>query len=71
MALGCLAVSFLLHFGWNYLHDSDIAAIIQALAVAIILYPLSVWLILRGNTYAKNDDSYSHSTAQDALAFTR
>ena len=71
VALGCLAASFLLHFGWNYLHDSDIAAVIQALAVAIILYPLSVWLILRGNKYAHDDDSYSHSTAEEALAFTR
>ena len=69
--LGCLAAAFLLHFCWNYLHDSEVAAIIQAVTVALILYPLSMWLVLRGNKLAKGDESYSHSTADDALAFIR
>lgn len=69
--LGCLAAAFLLHFCWNYLHDSEVAAIIQAVTVALILYPLSIWLVLRGNKLAKGDESYSHSTADDALAFIR
>ena len=45
------------------------AAIIQAVGIALILYPLSIWLVLRGNKLAKADESYSHSTAEDALAF--
>lgn len=69
--LGCLAAAFLLHFCWNYLHDSEVAAIIQAVTVALILYPLSIWLVLRGNMLAKTDETYSHSTADDALAFIR
>ena len=69
--LGCLAAAFLLHFCWNYLHDSEVAAIIQAVTVALILYPLSIWLVLRGNKLAKADESYSHSTADDALAFVQ
>lgn len=71
VALGCLAASFLLHFGWNYLYDSAIFAVIQALVVALILYPLSIWLIRRCNKYARSDESYSHSTTADALVFTR
>ncbi|WP_408922275.1 hypothetical protein ACKFR4_11360 [Corynebacterium tuberculostearicum] len=47
------------------------AAIIQAVTVALILYPLSIWLVLRGNKLARSDESYSHSTADDALAFIR
>lgn len=69
--LGALAASFTLHFCWNYLHDSEVASIIQAVVVALILYPLSIWLVLRGNKLAKTDESYSHSTAEDALAFIR
>ncbi len=59
------------HFCWNYLHDSEVAAIIQAVTVALILYPLSIWLVLRGNKLARSDESYSHSTADDALAYIR
>ena len=40
------------------MHDDEILMIVQYIVVALVLYPLSIFLILRGNKLAKQDDSY-------------
>ena len=44
--------------------------IVISLAVGV-LTSAGVWLVLRGNKLARSDESYSHSTADDALAYIR
>ncbi|MFW9242452.1 PrsW family intramembrane metalloprotease [Corynebacterium striatum] len=55
---GFMACAFGFHFCWNYMHDDEILMFIQYIVVALVLYPFSIFLILRGNKLTKQDDSY-------------
>lgn len=60
VALGWLAVSFLLHFGWNY-QGGEVAAGVTTVVVCLILYPLIFWLMRRGWQAARNDRTYAYT----------
>ncbi|WPF68720.1 PrsW family intramembrane metalloprotease [Corynebacterium sp. 21KM1197] len=60
-ALGWFLVGFGLHFAWNLLWNSEVAQIINMIVVALVMYPLVVWLFIRGNRQARRDDTYAYS----------
>lgn len=60
-ALGWFLVAFGLHFGWNLIYGSEIAQIINMIVVALVMYPLAVWLLIRGHRQARRDDTYAYS----------
>ncbi|CAB0673761.1 PrsW family intramembrane metalloprotease [Corynebacterium diphtheriae] len=55
VGLCALGVAFFLHFTWNLQFDSYAKQIANFIIVALILYPLMVWLWLRCHRQAKND----------------
>lgn len=67
MIFGFLFLAFALHFAWNYTFSSEVLLVIKAVLVALVLYPLSIYLIIRGNRLAKQDSSYSYSPGTESL----
>ncbi|KQB84581.1 PrsW family intramembrane metalloprotease [Corynebacterium oculi] len=60
-ALGWFLVAFTLHFSWNLLWNSEIAQVFNMIGVALVMYPLAIWLLIRGNRQARRDDTYVYS----------
>ncbi|MDK8450503.1 PrsW family intramembrane metalloprotease [Corynebacterium mastitidis] len=60
-ALGGFLVAFALHFSWNLLYGNEAAQIANMIAVALVMYPLAVWLFIRGNRRARRDDTYAYT----------
>lgn len=67
MIFGYLALAFVLHFAWNYMVSTDLLLVIKAVLVALVLYPLSFYLIVHGNLLARRDTSYSYSSGEESL----
>ncbi|MCH6197064.1 PrsW family intramembrane metalloprotease [Corynebacterium mastitidis] len=59
--LGWFLVAFGLHFSWNLLYGNEAAQIVNMIAVALVMYPLAVWLFIRGNRRARRDDTYAYT----------
>ena len=56
---GWLFVAFALHFAWNLLWPTERAQIISYLVVALVMYPLFIWVWLRAHRAAREDVSYA------------
>ena len=67
IGVGALFVSFCLHFAWNYMWDATWQLIAQYILVALIMYPLVIYLGIRAHRLAKADDTYSHSPGAVSL----
>lgn len=60
VALGWLAVSFLLHFAWNY-QGGQVASAATSIVAAAVMYPLICWLMWCGWRQARADRSYAYT----------
>lgn len=61
---GSVLVAFLLHFGWNAIYASVTAQIANYVVVGGIGYPLVIWMYIRCNRAAKDDEQSSLSPIQ-------
>lgn len=60
---GWLFVAFALHFAWNLLWTSERAQIISYVVVALVMYPLFIWVWVRAHRAARADASYAFTPA--------
>ncbi|HAT1130770.1 PrsW family intramembrane metalloprotease [Corynebacterium striatum] len=56
---GFLLLAFGLHFCWNYLPENTTLIPVQYVLVGLVLYPLNIYLVYRGNKFAREDTTYS------------
>lgn len=61
-AIGWTLLAFALHFVWNLLWEEPIMQLINILVVAIIMYPLAIWLYLRCHRSARADEGQVEMT---------
>lgn len=52
---GSTALAFALHFGWNFMPGSPVLQVVGMVAVALVGYPLVIWLAIKGHRAAKED----------------
>ncbi|MBV7293476.1 PrsW family intramembrane metalloprotease [Corynebacterium sp. TAE3-ERU16] len=53
-----VSVAFAAHFCWNIMYDDTRAAMVSMGAVALVIYPLFIWLFIRGWRAARRDAGY-------------
>ncbi|RSZ63774.1 PrsW family intramembrane metalloprotease [Corynebacterium hylobatis] len=56
-----LLVAFGLHFAWNLLPAEYWMRVVNYIAVALVVYPLFVWVWITANREARDDNSYGYT----------
>ncbi|MCS5478206.1 PrsW family intramembrane metalloprotease [Corynebacterium sp. YIM 101645] len=56
-----LLIAFGLHFAWNLLPPDYWMMIVNYIVVALVMYPLFVWVWITAHKAAKDDDSYAYT----------
>ena len=57
VAFAWLFIAFAAHFAWNYI-GVEAATIVTSIGAAVVMYPLFVWVFVRGWKQSRQDTSY-------------
>lgn len=57
VAIAWTLLAFTLHFAWNLLWEEPIMQLINIAVIALIMYPLVIWLYIHCHRSAKTDDT--------------
>lgn len=63
VAAGWIGLAFLLHFLWNMLWESTVAATVTYVIISLLMYPLFGYLIWRSWREARGDTTYAYAPA--------
>ncbi|MGD7002276.1 PrsW family intramembrane metalloprotease [Corynebacterium halotolerans] len=57
VAVAWTLLAFALHFAWNLMWESTTAQVIAMVVIALIMYPVAIWLYVHCHRSARNDGS--------------